>query len=478
MRSPSRAFATCGSWLRRLIIVGNDGMVSLAALRWLSDQDIAFVMLERDGRVLTTTGPASSSDARLRRAQSSADRSGANVKIARELIRQKLAAQGRVVGERLRKIGIAREIEGFRTALSTAETIDAVRVLEAKAAISYWSAWRSLPVLFPKNDLQRMPDHWQTVGTRESPVSGSRRRAANPANAILNYLYTLLESEARLAATALGLDPGLGFLHVDSRQRDSLANDLMEPIRPLVDEFVLDWIMHRPLKRDWFFEQRDGTCRLMSSLTAQLAETASTWQQAVAPVTEWVARTLWLTIAKSIQESPPETRLTQSRRREARGGPSTTPSVSPQPRPLNICRICGVDTGLGRAYCDSCVTIVSTDHLAEAAKIGRVAAQSPGAQAGRSQAQRRHQAGKRDWVPSMQPGWLTAEIYALKVQPLLTKLTSTVIATALGVSAPYAALVRAGKRQPHPRHWLGLAQLVGIRSPHETENLYLSQAPQ
>src|SRR6266852_9934211 len=55
--------------LRRLVIVGSDGMVSLAALRWLADQDAAFVMLDRNGSVLATTGPVRTSDARLRRAQ-------------------------------------------------------------------------------------------------------------------------------------------------------------------------------------------------------------------------------------------------------------------------------------------------------------------------------------------------------------------------------------------------------------------------
>ena len=49
---------------------------------------------------------------------------------------------------------------------------------------------------------------------------------------MLNYLYAVLESEARLAAAALGLDPGIGVMHVDSPARDSLACDLMEPVRP------------------------------------------------------------------------------------------------------------------------------------------------------------------------------------------------------------------------------------------------------
>src|SRR3954471_19344301 len=61
-----------GHGLRRLIVIGADGMISLAALRWLSDQDAAFVMLERNGKVLATTGPVRPSDAKLRRAQARA----------------------------------------------------------------------------------------------------------------------------------------------------------------------------------------------------------------------------------------------------------------------------------------------------------------------------------------------------------------------------------------------------------------------
>jgi hypothetical protein len=72
-----------GHGLKRLIIVGSDGVVSLAALRWLADQDASFVMLERDGSVLATTGPVRSSDARLRRAQALASQSGTAVQIAR-----------------------------------------------------------------------------------------------------------------------------------------------------------------------------------------------------------------------------------------------------------------------------------------------------------------------------------------------------------------------------------------------------------
>src|SRR5262249_59065040 len=142
---------------------------------------------------------------------------------------------------------------------------------------------------FPKNDLKRVPEHWRTFGTRVSPLTGSPRKACNAPNAILNFLYCLLEAEARLSASAMGLDPGLGVLHVDTPARDSLACDLMEPIRPAVDAWLLDWITREPFRRSDFFETATGNCRLMSSLCAKLSETAFVWGKMVAPYAEQVA---------------------------------------------------------------------------------------------------------------------------------------------------------------------------------------------
>jgi hypothetical protein len=53
-----------GHGLKRLAVIGSDGTVSLAALRWLADQNTSFVMLERDGKVLAATGPVRGSDVR------------------------------------------------------------------------------------------------------------------------------------------------------------------------------------------------------------------------------------------------------------------------------------------------------------------------------------------------------------------------------------------------------------------------------
>ena len=452
-----------GHGLRRLVVIGADGMVSLAALRWLADQDASFVMLDRDGSVLATTGPVYPSDARLRRAQALAHHSGAALQIVRELIGQKIAGQERIAGDSLSNPSAAQKIARARAAVTTAETIESIRLLEGQAAHAYWSAWHSVPITFPRIDVRRVPDHWRTFGTRRSPLSGSPRLAVNPPNAILNYLYAVPESEARLAKAALGLDPGLGVLHFDSRKRDSLAYDLMEPVRPQVDAYVLEWISRKPLRREWFFERRDGTCRLMGSFAIRLSETAPTWAQALAPLAERISRTLWSTIRKPARQLSPATRLTQGRRRQAKGAPSSLPAKSP-PRPPAVCRVCGVPIRLRRTYCASCAVTVSKEGFVKAARLGRVAARSREAKARQAETQRRHAAAKKAWQATSQPAWLNEETYREKIQPALTGITVSTISKALGVSEPYATDIRAGRRRPHPRHWQALAQLVRVSS--------------
>ncbi len=181
-------FPRVGHGLKRLVVIGSDGVVSLSALRWLADQKAAFVMLERDGSVLATTGPVRPSDARLRRAQALSSQSGIAVQIARELIDRKLAGQERVARYKLLATQTADTISRYRAELAKADTPEAIRQVESLAAGAYWAAWRTLPINFPRKDESRVPAHWRVFGARVSPLTGSPRLAVNPPNALLIYL--------------------------------------------------------------------------------------------------------------------------------------------------------------------------------------------------------------------------------------------------------------------------------------------------
>jgi CRISPR-associated endonuclease Cas1 len=446
--------------LRRLIVIGSDGAVSFSALRWLADQDAAFAMLERNGSVLAATGPVRPSDSRLRRAQSLAHRTGAAVQISRGLISQKLEGQERIVRGAFQDSALADRIAFFRDQLTGATTVEAVRQLESQAAQAYWSAWRSLPINFPTADYRRVPEHWRTFGTRKSILTGSPRLAVNPSNAMLNYMYALLESESRLAAVAVGLDPGIGVLHVDTDARDSLACDLMEPARPHVDAYLLKWITEGPLRREWFFEQRDGTCRLMGSFAIRLSESLSTWNRVVAPIAEWISRMVWSTAKKPTMKMLLPTHLTQSHRRQAKG--KLNPVVADPPKRPRLCRTCGEIVTTGHQYCPYCSLAVSTEELIKAAQKGRLASHSMEAQANRAAKGRQNTAARWAWQASSQPKWLNETCYREQIRPALTRITVRVIASTLGISLPYASNVRSGKLQPHPRHWQTLARLTGI----------------
>jgi CRISPR-associated endonuclease Cas1 len=455
-------FARVGHGLKRIVVIGSEGMVSFAALRWLSDQDAAFVMLERNGKVLAATGPVHRSDARLRRAQSLAHHSGAAVQISRELIDQKLQGQERIVREAFADLAMASKIDFFRSSLANAKTVGAVRQLEAQGAQAYWSAWRNLPINFPTTDYRRVPNHWRTFGTRKSVLTGSPRLAVNPPNAMLNYMYALLEAESRLAAASIGLDPGIGVLHVDTDARDSLACDLMEPARPHVDAYLLKWITEGPLRREWFFEERDGNCRLMGSFAMRLSEYLSTLSRVVAPIAESVSRMIWSTAKKPVRMMPPPTHLTQSHRRQAKG--NLNQPVVDSPRPPLLCRTCGASVTAGHRYCPSCAITVSTEALVKGAQKGRLVSHSFEAQANRAEKAFRNKAERLAWQSSSQPAWLNERCYREKIQPRLAGLTVRIIASTLAVSIPYASNVRSGKRQPHPCRWQSLARLVGIES--------------
>jgi CRISPR associated protein Cas1 len=96
------------------------------------------------------------------------------------------------------------------------------------------------------------------------------------------------------AASAAAPAPSLGLVHTDQRNRDSLACDLMEPVRPRVDAYVLDLLASHEFRKDDFFEMGDGHCRLLPPLTAELIQTGSPWARLVLRVAQLVAAKLSL----------------------------------------------------------------------------------------------------------------------------------------------------------------------------------------
>jgi CRISPR-associated endonuclease Cas1 len=450
-----------GHGLKRLVCIGSDGFVSLAALKFLAAQDASFVLLERNGKVQCVTGPVRPSEAKLRRSQALAAGNGVGLEIARTLIDAKLSGEERVLREQLNSPAAADAISEFRQKLNSANTFDAIRILEANAAAAYFREWRFLPVMWPKADLKKIPDHWRFAGSRQSPLTGGPRLAVTPVHAVLNYCFALLQAETRLCLSALGLDPGLGIgLHTDTANRDSLALDVLEPIRPEIETWLLNWISSEPFRRSDFFETGSGNCRLISELCKKLTDTCSVWRKLVAPWAEYVAQALWTT-SKSKYESDliRPTRLTQQRRTEAKGG-VWTPRIR-VPKAEHLCSGCGKTIQDRSSECARCAVGTATKKMLAAARIGRLTANGPEAQKKRAVKARANALAQHSWKDSDQPAWLTSDLFTRKIQPLLANVPMSVIRSATGVSNWYASKIRQGYR-PHPRHWQSLAALVRL----------------
>ncbi len=114
-----------------------------------------------------------------------------------------------------------------------------------------------------------------------------RDRTAPGINALLNYGYTILRAAVSRSLIASGLFPAIGIFHHNRSNAFPLADDMMEPYRPFVDETVYDMAMQgnteltketkadliMVLYADTFFEK---TCRPLSiglsMTTASLAK--------------------------------------------------------------------------------------------------------------------------------------------------------------------------------------------------------------
>ena len=267
----------------RIIAVDGSGTLTLDALDWMAEQGVAFVRINYDGShavAFSPNGYAANPD-KVRWQLETRDNHKAQLQFAKDVIRQKLEAGLETLTEYLpnSKSQLA-AIETTRAAIAElpkAKSLSLLLGVEGKAALAYWTAWRSIAMKWKSESRYPIPDEWKTFNARSSVLSGKKWknwRAANPINAMLNYAYAALLTEMRIKAITDGYDPMLGILH-DQRHKEkehtpSFSLDLMEPMRPVVDRAVLKLISDETFSGADFQLQSDGVCRLNPELVRAL----------------------------------------------------------------------------------------------------------------------------------------------------------------------------------------------------------------
>ncbi|HOW74416.1 MAG TPA: CRISPR-associated endonuclease Cas1 [Candidatus Competibacteraceae bacterium] len=238
--------------LERVVMQGQVQFDS-GVLAALAEQGTSIVCLSarHSRRTALVLGPGHG-DARRRLAQYQLTfDTEARLALARGLIAGKLRAQIRFLEAAQAQRPDVRKplhdglatVRGLLPSLAVAADRDAVLGLEGVGAAAYYAA---LTALFPPS---------------VNFTGRNRRPPRDPVNVCLSLGYTLLHFEAVRAVYGAGLDPLLGFFHEPVYGRESLACDLIEPLRPRLDGWVWALFRERRLQAADFVLDK-GACLL------------------------------------------------------------------------------------------------------------------------------------------------------------------------------------------------------------------------
>lgn len=176
---------------------------SCALLAELAERGIPFVLCGRNHAPAGLLWPVAGHHAQQRRMEAQLDRSHALGPVLwAQIVRAKLLRQGWALAS------IGKPGRVFGRLADLVEPGDPGN-LEARGARRYW------PLM----------------------MGASFRRDTDGAglNALLNYGYAVLRAATARSIAAAGLHPGIGIFHRHPHNAMPLADDLMEPFRPLID---------------------------------------------------------------------------------------------------------------------------------------------------------------------------------------------------------------------------------------------------
>jgi CRISPR-associated protein Cas1 len=262
------------------IVCFNYAGVSPALMGACAERQIALTFLKPSGQFLARVTGRVHGNVSLRRRQYELSCTEAGrIEIARNMLLGKVANSRKVVERALRDhrllvdAPVLSEASGaLKTSLreiQSATSLDSLRGLEGLAAKRYFE-------VFDQMILQQKAAFRFEERSRRPPLDNM--------NALLSFLYSLLTHDAVAALETVGLDPQMGFLHVDRPGRPSLALDLVEELRaPIVDRLALSLVNLRQVQGAGFTRKESGGV-LMDDATRK--EVLVAWQKRKQEVTE------------------------------------------------------------------------------------------------------------------------------------------------------------------------------------------------
>lgn len=211
---------------RELVVLGRAGL-SPKAVEALAAAGGPVFLADESGRLLAClTGEVPLDDAEAVLAQADAVRNPAGrLEQARRLVAAKLhnyAALATAAPARENPPPLAEKLAALLPQLATAADLDQLLGYEGAAAAAWYGQLR-------------LRVHEQFAFARRVAPA-----ANDPVNVLLNIGFTYLHRQVQLFIRQVGLVPTLGILHRDRPGHATLASDLQEPLRHLIDRAVIE----------------------------------------------------------------------------------------------------------------------------------------------------------------------------------------------------------------------------------------------
>lgn len=248
-----------------IVIYGRTGDMSIESIRWLMKHNVAVTVLDWNGKLLTTMLPKESVQVKTKFAQYATFKDKAlRLEIAKELVRSKVARSKAVLEWlKLRYSSITYDFSLEEERIESAKEVTDVMRAEGRIAKIYWSA---LYTVVPKKL------EFEARNTISRPFG-----AGDYVNCMLNYGYAILEAECLRAINASGLDVHVGFLHEMTIGKNSLAYDLQEPFRFLIDLAIISLIEKNAIENKDFIRTENYNLRLRTSGAKKLVAEINNW---------------------------------------------------------------------------------------------------------------------------------------------------------------------------------------------------------
>ncbi|WP_321418427.1 CRISPR-associated endonuclease Cas1 [uncultured Methanomethylovorans sp.] len=258
--------------LDNIVIYGRNGNLTLDAVKWLMKHNVQVSILNWDGKLLTTMLPPESTNVKTKFAQYHAfEDEETRISIARKFIEAKFD-KSQVVLDYLKQRypEIAYDFSEDNEKLKKAKTIREIMGIEGGVAWKYWNEFsKAIPDKY---------DFCSRIDQYRRPVT-----AGDMVNVMLNYGYALLEAECLRAINTVGLDAHVGFLHEMNPSKNSLAYDLQEPFRFLVDLAVISLIESKKMEDKDFIRTESYSLRLKPSGAKKVTEEFQNWMNKKVP---------------------------------------------------------------------------------------------------------------------------------------------------------------------------------------------------